>query len=181
VRSVFLIPRFLLSNLYGGSRGTNCSRGLQGFLIGCSSWNATLDQSYSLRLSTGGYFIGHCQQLCSIGPYLPRKKSWQRHTRIKTEPRKRDLQLECFVREHNIRSARKDRRYTDAITLKHSKMLDFGELKEGPYRMLYFFILSCLIFISSVDRGIPSLAAAPFGPATFPLLSARAASISSFS
>ena len=59
-------------------------------------------------------------------------------------------------------------------------MLNFGELKEGPYRMLYFFILSCLIFISSV-RGIPSLAAAPFGPATFPLLSARAASISSFS
>ena len=30
-------------------------------------------------------------------------------------------------------------------------------------------------------RGIPSLAAAPFGPATFPLLSARAASIISFS
>src|SRR4029077_9723281 len=45
---------------YGGSRGTNCSRGLQGFLIGCSSWNATLDQSYSLRLSTIDYFIGHC-------------------------------------------------------------------------------------------------------------------------
>jgi hypothetical protein len=60
-------------------------------------------------------------------------------------------------------------------------MLNFGELKEGPYRMLYFLILSCLIFISSVEGGIPSLAAAPFGLATFPLLSARAASISSFS
>src|SRR5258706_297576 len=52
---------------------------------------------------------------------------------------------------------------------------------EGAYRRLSFFILSCLIFRSSVDRGIPSLAAAPFGPATFPLLSARAASMSSFS
>jgi hypothetical protein len=29
-------------------------------------------------------------------------------------------------------------------------------------------MLSCLIFNSSVNRGIPSLAAAPFGPATFP-------------
>jgi hypothetical protein len=36
------------------------------------------------------------------------------------------------------------------------------------YRTPFFFILSCLIFKSSVDRGIPSLAAAPFGPATFP-------------
>src|SRR6266404_4712403 len=35
-------------------------------------------------------------------------------------------------------------------------------------------MLSCLIFKSRVDRGIPRLAAAPFGPATFPLLSARA-------
>ncbi len=44
-----------------------------------------------------------------------------------------------------------------------------------------FSILSCLIFKCNVDGGIPSLAAAPFGPATFPLLSARAASTSSFS
>jgi hypothetical protein len=49
------------------------------------------------------------------------------------------------------------------------------------YRILCLFMLSCLIFKSSVDRGIPSLAAAPFGPATLPLLSARAASMSSFS
>jgi hypothetical protein len=47
--------------------------------------------------------------------------------------------------------------------------------------MLCFFMVSCLIFKASVDRGIPSLAAAPLGPATFPLLSARAASMSSFS
>ena len=56
-----------------------------------------------------------------------------------------------------------------------------GSGKRGAYRMLYFFMLSCLIFASSVDRGIPSLAAAPFGPATFPLLSAKASSIISFS
>ena len=42
-------------------------------------------------------------------------------------------------------------------------------------------MLSCLIFKSTVERGIPSLAAAPFAPATFPLLSARAGSMSSFS
>src|ERR1700737_3593664 len=58
---------------------------------------------------------------------------------------------------------------------------EFWELNERTYRKVYFFMLSCLIFKSSVDRGIPSLAAAPFGPATFPLLSARAASMSSFS
>jgi hypothetical protein len=42
---------------------------------------------------------------------------------------------------------------------------------------LCFLIPKFLIFVSSVDRGIPSLAAAPRGPATFPLLSAKAASI----
>jgi hypothetical protein len=57
----------------------------------------------------------------------------------------------------------------------------WGEFNEGTYRTARLFILSCLIFKSSVERGIPSLAAAPFGPATFPLVSARAASISSFS
>src|SRR6202047_349276 len=46
---------------------------------------------------------------------------------------------------------------------------------------LRFLILSCLIFESSVERGIPSFAAAPSGPATFPLLSARAVSIISLS
>jgi|SRR5580698_10304242 hypothetical protein len=46
---------------------------------------------------------------------------------------------------------------------------------------LCFLILSCLIFESSVERGIPSFAAAPSGPATFPLLSARAVSIISLS
>src|ERR1700730_11652973 len=54
-------------------------------------------------------------------------------------------------------------------------------VERGTYRMVFFFMLSCLIFKSSVERGIPSLAAAPFGPATFPLLSARAVSMSSFS
>src|SRR5262249_9761936 len=44
-----------------------------------------------------------------------------------------------------------------------------------------FLILNCLIFDSSVEGGIPSLTAAPFRPATFPLLSVRAASIISFS
>ena len=60
-------------------------------------------------------------------------------------------------------------------------MPEFWEFNEGTYRLVCFFMLSCLIFKSSVERGIPSLAAAPFGPATFPLLSARAASMSSFS
>ena len=44
---------------------------------------------------------------------------------------------------------------------------------------LCFLIFSCLIFESNVDRGIPSFAAAPCGPATFPLHSANAVSISS--
>jgi hypothetical protein len=52
---------------------------------------------------------------------------------------------------------------------------------QRAYRIVCFLMLRCLIFRSSVDRGIPSLAAAPFGPATIPLLSVRAASISSFS
>jgi hypothetical protein len=58
---------------------------------------------------------------------------------------------------------------------------EFWEFNEGTYRMACLFIWSCLIFKSSVERGTPGLAAAPFGPATFPLLSARAASMSSFS
>src|SRR6266404_1418540 len=62
---------------------------------------------------------------------------------------------------------------------------DFRELKAGTYYSLEiklcFLIPSCLIFVSSVDRGIPSFAAAPSGPATFPLLSARAVSIISLS
>lgn len=44
-----------------------------------------------------------------------------------------------------------------------------------------FSIFNCLIFDSNVDGGIPSLAAAPRGPATLPLLLARAALIISFS
>src|SRR5262245_49325033 len=44
-----------------------------------------------------------------------------------------------------------------------------------------FSIPSCLIFDSSVEGGIPSLAAAPLGPATFPRLLANAVSIMSFS
>jgi hypothetical protein len=56
--------------------------------------------------------------------------------------------------------------------------------RKGGYRYainLCFLMFSCLIFESSVDRGIPSFAAAPSGPATLPLLSAKAASIISFS
>ena len=54
-------------------------------------------------------------------------------------------------------------------------------VERGDYRKVCFLMSSCLIFKSSVERGIPSLAAAPSGPATFPLLAARAASMSSFS
>jgi hypothetical protein len=64
-------------------------------------------------------FIGHCQQRRSIRAYFPSQKSWERHPRIETEPRERDLQLERFVRERNVRRAGKYRRHTDAITLKH--------------------------------------------------------------
>jgi hypothetical protein len=59
-----------------------------------------------------------------------------------------------------------------------------GVKRNGGYRSainLCFLMFSCLIFESSVDRGIPSFAAAPSGPATFPLLSAKAASMISFS
>ncbi len=60
-------------------------------------------------------------------------------------------------------------------------MPDSRELKEGSYYCLEinlcFLIPKCLIFVSSVDRGIPSFAAAPCGPATFPLLSVKAVSI----
>jgi len=35
---------------------------------------------------------------------------------------------------------------------------EFWEFNAGTYRMVCFFTLSCLIFRSSVDRGIPSLA-----------------------
>ena len=57
------------------------------------------------------------------------------------------------------------------------------EMGTGYYSgiNLRFLIFSRLIFESSVVRGIPSFAAAPCGPATFPLLSAKAASIISFS
>src|SRR3981081_4714360 len=58
------------------------------------------------------------------------------------------------------------------------------ELKRGIYYSeinLCFLILSCLIFQSSVERGIPSFEARPSRPATFPLHSARAASIISLS
>jgi hypothetical protein len=53
------------------------------------------------------------------------------------------------------------------------QVAEFWEFNEGSYRMVCFFMLSCLIFSSSDDRGIPNLAAAPFGTATFPLLSAN--------
>src|SRR3981081_392469 len=62
---------------------------------------------------------------------------------------------------------------------------NYRELKRRTYYCseinLCFFIFRCLIFESSVDRGIPSLAAAPSGPATFPLHSANALSIISLS
>jgi len=38
---------------------------------------------------------------------------------------------------------------------------EFWESNDRTYRNVYFFMLSCSIFETSVDRGIPSLAAAP--------------------
>lgn len=54
-------------------------------------------------------------------------------------------------------------------------------VERGDYRKVCFFMLSWLIFKCNVDGGIPSLAAAPFEPATFPLLAARAVSMICFS
>jgi hypothetical protein len=69
--------------------------------------------------------------------------------------------------------------------MKIREVPNFRESKRhSGYRStinLCLLMFSCLIFESRVDRGIPSFAAAPFGPATFPLLSAKAASIISFS
>ena len=66
-----------------------------------------------------------------------------------------------------------------------SGIAEFPVIKRGVYYCseinLCFLIPSCLIFESSVERGIPSFAAAPCGPETFPLLSARAVSIISLS
>src|SRR5215472_16202058 len=55
--------------------------------------------------------------------------------------------------------------------------------KEDPQMVLKrcVLIFSDLIFESRVDRGMPSLTAAPNGPDTRPLVSARAVSILSFS
>src|SRR5260370_16736800 len=58
------------------------------------------------------------------------------------------------------------------------------DLPEGiPAQLLnrFLLILSDRIFDSTVDRGIPSIAAAPDGPNTRPSLSRRADSIISFS
>src|SRR5258708_35499202 len=51
----------------------------------------------------------------------------------------------------------------------------------GPALKRFLLMFSDRIFISSVDRAIPSLAAAPDGPNTRPWLSRRASSIISFS
>ena len=54
-------------------------------------------------------------------------------------------------------------------------------VEESVALKRFLLILRDLIFDSSVDPGIPSLAAAPDGPETWPPLSRRAASIISFS
>ena len=58
------------------------------------------------------------------------------------------------------------------------------DLPEGIAAELlkrFLLILSDRIFDSTVDRGMPSIAAAPEGPKTRPALSRKAASIISFS
>src|SRR6266850_4054502 len=61
--------------------------------------------------------------------------------------------------------------YSINPSFQYSSLCCYSGLKR------FFLILSALIFDSSVDEGIPSLAAAPKGPETRPLLSANAASI----
>jgi hypothetical protein len=81
-----------------------------------------------------------------------------------------------------IENRRLERRSDDEI----SANAEFsGVRKGGTYYYseinLCFLIFNCLIFESNVDRGIPSFAAAPSEPATFPLHSANAVSIISLS
>ena len=52
---------------------------------------------------------------------------------------------------------------------------------QGLDMNLCLLMFSWRIFLSRVERGIPSLAAAPVGPATFPLLVANASSMIFFS
>ena len=83
----------------------------------------------------------------------------------------------------NILKTGGERQRSDDETSANAEFSGVG--KEGTYCCseinLCFLIFSCLIFESSVDRGIPSLAAAPSGPATLPLQSANAVSMISLS
>src|SRR5580704_15807951 len=59
-----------------------------------------------------------------------------------------------------------------------------GATEPRPYYVLLkrcLLIFNALIFVSSVDRGMPSLAAAPEGPYTRPPHSRKAASMAAFS
>src|SRR5215831_6756608 len=83
-----------------------------------------------------------------------------------------------------------NRKCIEEIAISGPQDADFSEISEksagiftNPQRVLKrcVLIFSDLIFESRVDRGMPSLAAAPEGPDTRPLVSANAASILSFS
>src|SRR5215510_7592702 len=83
-----------------------------------------------------------------------------------------------------------NRKCLKEIAISGPQDADFSEISEkssgnftNPQMVLKrcVLIFSDLIFESRVDRGMPSLAAAPEGPDTRPLVWAKAASILSFS
>jgi hypothetical protein len=70
--------------------------------------------------------------------------------------------------------ARKDSEVTESQESPNCRV------ERGARRTGLFFMFSCSIFKSGADRGISNLAAVRSRPATFPLLSARAAPMSSW-
>jgi len=72
---------------------------------------------------------------------------------------------------------------TNGAVLRFRQFATFRQKANDGYAYLKrcLPIFSALIFDSRVDEGMPSLAAAPRGPETRPLVSAKAASINSFS
>lgn len=83
------------------------------------------------------------------------------------------------VPDENVRHVSLGMPYSSVLLTELQIQIRTDSLLAG--QKFCFLIFNCLIFDSRVEGGIPSLAAAPFTPATFPLVSARAASIISFS
>src|SRR5687767_1346686 len=77
-----------------------------------------------------------------------------------------DIRIREFAKDSRIREGSRNRR---------------SEERAQVFLYRYLLIFNDRIFDSSVEAGIPSFAAAPWGPETRPPVAARADSISSFS